>query len=185
MALTAVAIFVISVKIIIQPCGFCPGIHIQPRHSPCLVSTQYHLRQIPQLHTFFPSPSSYHSQLLLHPALYLHQIPLNYPSFPLLLLHPSHKPSRRSTHLALHPTSHVIHHPFLMSFLFLSETPLSHPPRLILAAHSPPIRRFIIKPPTLSSESSHPQKTLELPTTHWSGTSIIAPPFQRIMIIMP
>ncbi|QYT00898.1 hypothetical protein H0G86_007961 [Trichoderma simmonsii] len=46
-----------------------------------------------------------------------------------------------------------------MSFLFLSETPLSHPPRLGLAAHSPPIRRFTIKPPTLASESSHPQKS--------------------------
>lgn len=115
-----------------------------------------------------------HHNFFFHLTLCLDQISLNR-LFSSSSFIPSHKLSRRSTHPALHPTSHVIHHPFLMSFLFLSETPLSHPPRLVLAAHSPPIRRFIIKPLTLSSESSHPQnpRASDNPLVG----NIITPPF--------
>lgn len=175
MAPTVITIFVISVNILIQPCGFCPGSRnpaiLRVSSQPNTTSGKY-LSFIP----FFSPPSSYTSQLVLHPALCLDQISLNCSSFP-LLLHPSHKLPRRSTHPALHPTSHVIHHPFLMSFLFLSETPLSHLPRLALAAHSPPIRRFTIKPPTLPSESSHPQKASSFRQPIGRKHHIIAPPF--------
>ncbi|KAL6827357.1 hypothetical protein J3E69DRAFT_333736 [Trichoderma sp. SZMC 28015] len=85
MALTAVTIFVISAKILIQLCGFCPG-----RYNPAIlrVSSQpnttsgKYLSFIP----FFPSPS-YNSQLLLHPALCLDQILLNCPAFPSSFIH--------------------------------------------------------------------------------------------------
>ncbi|KAL6802333.1 hypothetical protein J3E68DRAFT_395894 [Trichoderma sp. SZMC 28012] len=61
-----------------------------------------------------------------------------------------------------------------MSFLFLSETPLSHPPRLDLLHTLPP---FVASSSShLLSQANHlTPKNLQLPTIHWSETSISPP----------